>query len=699
MHLRNRTICLTLVALASAALAGVGEDLAKLTGQHTRVVWVQDRSKASGDTFAGGKHLVLMGLDSKDGKGARAILPGTRSAAKPLLTPDGQRVVYTDRHASQVRVVNFDGRNDRKVTDGQLADVWADPKTSKVWVIYQDARKGRVDKKFPIRRCLLDDPSADDLLWDRTAVSIDNFQLSADGTRAAGLFPWSAGGVAELPNKRWNKLASGCWTSLAPDNSYLFWIFDGPHRNVYMHSQAGDRWKVDIHRADGIRGFEVYHPRWSNHVRILTMTGPYLGAGGRPGGNRIRAGGKAVEIYVGRFAPDFRAVEKWVQVTDNQHGDFYPDVWVAGGEKTTVAATLKSAQPEVDAPSKKELATWDAWPGSTEDLVYVWDTINETNDIRDAKGRTVRTCRVVARGRAHFGRFGQMRLAGGAMLAPDAAKPLLAGIPKADQLTIEALITPAHLKQDGPARIVSFSSDASHRNFTLGQSGDTLVLRLRTPQTGVNGTEPQVTLAKLVAGKPQHVIVSYLPGRTSCYVDGKLVSTTGAIQGRLDNWTGQTLLFGDELNDSRDWAGELEAVALYSRFVTPAEAKRKYELVAKRLTDREKVPQITIEAELTATTAIPDPEGLVKENYRRALVVHEWKVRKVLAGKLDARQIAVAHWAVMDAKRLPEAAKLAKGTVRTLTVEPLDAHPELDSERQMNDLENFDLETYYQPLP
>lgn len=41
--------------------------------------------------------------------------------------------------------------------------------------------------------------------------------------------------------------------------------------------------------------------------------------------------------------------------------------------------------------------------------------------------------------------------------------------------------------QEGPARIVSNSLSPLVRNFTLGQQGADLVIRLRTPQTGLNG--------------------------------------------------------------------------------------------------------------------------------------------------------------------------------------------------------------------
>ena len=83
---------------------------------------------------------------------------------------------------------------------------------------------------------------------------------------------------------------------------------------------------MNINGAPGIDGYEVYHPRWSNHPRIMAMTGPYkVGSGS----NRIAGGGREVEIYVGRFNANFTAIESWWRVTNNDRGDFFPDVWLS----------------------------------------------------------------------------------------------------------------------------------------------------------------------------------------------------------------------------------------------------------------------------------------------------------------------------------------------------------------------------------
>jgi hypothetical protein len=64
--------------------------------------------------------------------------------------------------------------------------------------------------------------------------------------------------------------------------------------------------------------------------------------------------------------------------------------------------------------------------------------------------------------------------------------------------------------QAGPARIVSNSASALARNFTLGQNGSDLVIRLRTPLTGLNG-HPLETIVPHVftTEEPRDILVTY----------------------------------------------------------------------------------------------------------------------------------------------------------------------------------------------
>ncbi len=76
-------------------------------------------------------------------------------------------------------------------------------------------------------------------VWSSSIIqALPSFQLSRDGKLAASTFPWPSSGVAELPDVAWRKHRDGCWPSMAPDDSYISWTFDGPHRNLFM-TQVG----------------------------------------------------------------------------------------------------------------------------------------------------------------------------------------------------------------------------------------------------------------------------------------------------------------------------------------------------------------------------------------------------------------------------------------------------------------------------
>lgn len=690
---RSRRLVLLLaavLAIAPAARADTAAKVRALTGARTRVVWVQDCGD-NRDTFARGTTLALMGFDTADGRGERRILPEITNYSKPLLTPRGDRVVFSSTETDKVHVVNWDGTGRRDLVGGMALDVWRDPQTGQEWAyVGVGKRSGRGPDFGELRRYRLDRPGNGERVWAQTRVSRDGFHVSADGTRAGGLWPWSNGGVAQLPDGGWQRLAGGCWSNLAPDNSYLYWIFDGAHRGLKMIPQGGGDWKVDIAAPPGIRGFEVYHPKWSNHARYLTMTGPYLGKGGKPGGNRIREGGEAVEVYLGRFDPTFVHVD-WVRVTHNERGDFYPDAWIEGGERATVSDTMARAVRSAALP-EEDLGDADAWPGPTKGLQFLWETADATNQILRPDTMGGPTCQVTERGRARYGRFFEMILAGGACLAEDADARRLEACQASDQLAIEALITPDDLKASGPARIVTFSSSASSRNFTLGQQGEKLILRLRTPATGPNGVNPQVDLATLEAGRTHHVVVSYLPGRLFCWVDGMQTVASQAVRGGFANWEPQHLLFGGEWNGGRDWRGRLEGIAIFSRFVGPEEARRRYALATARLAGRERIEPIVVEAACIETTPTPEPAAIAP--YRRCLALYTYEVRNVVEGTLEAKRIDVTHWVILGGQVLKPPAKV--GDVRRLVLEPFDEHPELESERLVfGDAVDFDTPRFH----
>ncbi|WP_028572946.1 LamG domain-containing protein [Desulfonatronum lacustre] len=670
-----------------------------LTGAHTRVVWVQDLGQG-GNPGAQGDNLRLMGFDSRDGHGQRVILDGPANFAKPYITPRGDRVVYTDRTRDVVMIVNWDGSGLREVTSGTGLAVWMDPFTGHEWLYVGVGQDGnRAPTRQRMERVRLDDPEVRELVWDQTPVTEDQVQLSIDGKMAGGTFPWPHAGVARLTEGAWDRLAQGCWPSISPDDQYLFWVFDGSHRNLTMQRYGTEhRWQVPINTAPGIDGYEVYHPRWSNHPRFLVVTGPYISGSG---GNRIRTGGPEVSLHIGRFSEDFSTVEAWHRVTDDTLTDYYPDVWVASGLEMiqTWAAGAESTDAptdaSTDASARTNISEHSAAASSSapdNGLVFWWENAARSSVLFDSKSSRYRDVHLEPRGTARLTRYFAMDTSRGGHFILEQTDDILSALRNTNQLTIEAVITPSLPDQSGPARIITFSSGPSARNVTLGQSGDRLVLRLRTERTGPNAVPPELDLLPLTAGEPTHVVVTYADGLVTAYADGQHVFSSDAVHGGFGTWSPQHLLFGDEWGGGRFWAGQLEGVAIYNQVLTPEKAAQRYSEAQARVADR--VPAEVLVARVRLLEALPVPTVEAVAPYQRALLVNRYAVEEVLEGEAHGQEILIAHWVIMDGRVL-ETAPRRQGDVFQLRLEFFDDRPELEGEKISLEGHDFLLPLYY----
>jgi hypothetical protein len=315
---------------AQSTSDSVAQQIRAVTGARTRVVWVQHTGDGT-DIFAHGANLRLLGLDSDDGRGERELVPGEGSFHKPLITPDGDHVIFTNFATQSAYIVKWDGSGLRELVRGVAAGVWKDPATNQQWVYAQVGDEvGPSARNNPIWRFRIDKPEIRELVWNKTPVNPEGFQISHDGRQVVSLFPWPHFGVATLPNEAVSELGQGCCASLAADTGNLAFHLLGDHRHLMVYSLKGeDRWKVPVNRAPGVDGFEIYHPKWSNLSRYMVMCGPFKGKGG------ITA-----EIYLGRFDPTLHSIEEWVRVTTNDQGDFYPDVWVEPVQPKVLRFTL-----------------------------------------------------------------------------------------------------------------------------------------------------------------------------------------------------------------------------------------------------------------------------------------------------------------------------------------------------------------------
>ena len=176
---------------------------------------------------------------------------------------------------------------------------------------------------------------------------------------------------------------------------------------------------------------------------------------------------------------------------------------------------------------------------------------------------------------------------GSAVLPVSDAQAVTRSCLASHQLTLELVFRFDSTQLTGPARIVSLSSDAFTRNFTLGQDGDYLIFRLRTPETGENGTNPELRVCRIGDRQWHHVAITYQPGKLACFLDGEQVSQSEQVQGDFSNWTEHYLTLGDEWSGERDhaWRGEIDAMAIYSRALPAHEILRNMTAISSKTSD------------------------------------------------------------------------------------------------------------------
>ena len=146
-------------------------------------------------------------------------------------------------------------------------------------------------------------------------------------------------------------------------------------------------------------------------------------------------------------------------------------------------------------------------------------------------------------------------------------------------LTIEVWLSSANANQGGPARIVSYSLNPWERNFTLGQDGDDLIMRLRTTRTDENATSPSLNVPNVfVPETMQHIVVTYDYLEQRVYVDGKLRVAAMIPQGTFETWDpSYFLVFGNEFGGERPWSGTIAYAAIYGLPLPERDIVAKYD--------------------------------------------------------------------------------------------------------------------------
>lgn len=656
-----------------------GDSFSHWVGADFRLVWVQDQGNGS-DTLAHGQSLMLYGYDSRDGKGERPLVTHAGNYFKPFFTPDGSQVIFSNRLTRQMYLMDWGSGKVRELGTGVAVAAWEDPEPSfflrkkTVWVycFVGDRPEDKYGTSQPLYRFPLNKPGKKELIWDKTNLAWSNIQLSRDGEVLGGLFPWPEGGVLWKNDARWQRFGRGCWTSMSPDNSKLLWIFDGLHRNVQIHNVvSGENWKVNINGHPYVGGYEVYHPRWSNHPRFFVITGPYEKGEGQ---NRILGGGEKVEVMIGRLDMQARKVEAWLKVTDNKRADFYPDLWVEGGEK---------AQLTDKAPSPKNLPKVAAWPTAKDNLLFLWENMKGANQLPEGGAVGFYQCNIELRGKAVHTRDLQLAPGGGWGDTGDAGVKIGKGLADSGKATLEFTVTP---ERDQEGTIMTFGGERGTPVLEIQQKGQGLVVgSIGGASLQWHGVIPSTAtnLALVVDGDHVELLVDGKSlGRKKLAIDFKAQSV-------------DTFSLGDK---SGSWNGRLENIAVYNTVLSPEDLQAHAQFMNEKAVKRAgaSVARLVAEGTLRETTDIPAPDGIGA--YRRALVINTYSVDRLVEGEYTEDRILIAEWAILDRNIVKQYSTTPESEL--LVLEKFDDHPELEGERQMMDIFEPDLEMFYRlPAP
>ncbi len=677
-------LCISLFPFIAACQADQSQEgdrgfstVRTLTGSPTRLVWVQDLLD-NRDVVAQGNHLRLMGYDSEDGKGERIILPGPENFMRPLITPSGKQVVFTKFHQKKVQIVDWLGNNRKDLTDGLALTTWRDPVDGIEWVYV--ARAPLSKSKGPTFRQLyrvqLLNPAVEELVWDKTVFGA-TVQFSGDGRRFSAEIPWPDCAVMDVDKKEARRYGRGCWPALAPDNSYRFWFFDGAHRNLDMvDTRKGTQHKIPLTNAPGIDGNEVYHPRWSNHPRYMVMTGPYTI---REGGNNIRGGGAGIEIYAGRFNKNYTAVEEWVQVSDNQRADFYPDMWVAVDKD----AYLEIIADEAASSPVPDQSDEQSWPVVNDSLLFAWDNAAVKNEWKSAAGRLVQA-EIAPGGKARFALNYEMDVSRGWYEAKRLPEAALDSYGERQAISLEFVIRFSGQGKKETVRLVTLGNEGVSQTIVTLEH-DRLVLKEL-----LKGEAPQIlSLGKIPKGE-SHILLQLDSYQVSLRVNAEPKRNYPRKNLAIMAWP---LLIGSTQHSKNHSADILlERVALYGGALLDDEVTQTVQFFSKMQETAKEITPVVARVELVSASAIPLPQDILP--YRRGLVVNEYRIVEVVQGEIKDPVILVAHWAILGGEALPSAER-SVGEFYELRLDGFDNRPELEGERLSMESDNLLLPMYY----
>lgn len=644
----------------------LGGQLEEFAGSRTRVVWAQFQNKEATDPRSNQNGSLLMGLDTREGRGARPLLPRTDNFSRPLLSADGEAILYTRKtvtwdsqdvkhYSTVVMRTDWKGSAPIELADGYATCTWVDPETKIEWVYAVRgikpsalvALEGTSLVRFPLAN-----PGEDEVVWSDSTLSPDNIQLSRDGRRACALSPCPSAGLLWLErNKSLQKLGDGSWPSIAPDDSYAAFVFDDKNQRLSLFCEDHTPWTVPLTNTPDLAGGEVYHPRWTNHARFITLTGPYKRGTETSEGSAIGKGGLGAEVFIGRFNEKLDQIDGWFRVTDDALGDHYPAVWIEKGGDFVLSGFNQKHESQIGSNEK--------WLPDSKGALFLWQSAVTDNVVKLAGDRTV-DCKVEQRGIARFGRSGQMIIDGGTFLvSPEAARVMTEAVQASMPVSLEFVL---HLDGEPKSALANLAT-LPHARLSLRDG----IISAETPRgiIGVGPVQSGTSHVTLVASDAGGYALTLTEN------DGKTSTKLSAAKPRVMGGRGTEISFGG--GNGHDTG--ISHVAIFARALDAAEIKE-HSGILHRLAPQQRPAVLKLRAKLVEAAPMP---ALVPGASPRSLIDCIYEVLNIVEGQTRGDRILVRHWAMLDGKPLRGFPRRV-GLEYDLTLENLHEHPEVKNE-------------------
>ena len=667
------------------------QKIEELTGGHTRIVWARDLGPDK-DPHASGADLVLMGLDTRMPSLSRVLTEERGNVSRPLLTPDGTTIVFSRRTPSgdpkvpdwspEILTLPWEGGVPRALRPGYAVEVWSDPSTHQTWVYAFTSLRPGISfnpEGHRLFRFPLTQPDKEEVVWEQGMMSGDNIQLNRGGTVASGLIPWPNAGTFDFKSGQFTRYRNGCWPSLAPDDSGVVWVFDGSHQNLRFFLPGLDgNWRVPMDQAEGLQGKAAYHPRWSNHPRMITFTGPH--------NKSADQGHDKISVILARFNDSLTAIEESLSLRNSTaQPDCYPDVWVAGGE--AVSLDLARVGPRrirelAAAAALRPAAKWEVTP---QGLCFVWERVNANNRIPAGQ----RECSVTPKRYARYGPRFDMLTEGGTFLVDPTSGAAIREAVVMGPWSMELAVTPLVTVNDVPQ--VIFSAGAG---LEIQQKQHDFIIHCNGKEWQIGGgVSPERTT---------HLAFGSGPGRD----DPPVVWINGQPQEvrpveiinrpSLLPTVGQDVQFGARADGSAAWSGRLEAVTFHGAPFNSSQAATHAAWWKQKLTDDMPPARTVVRARLKEASPRATLDSL--GTYRRSWTSALYEKITLQSGPDPGAIFGVAHWTILDAQPLQGLPGTA-GEDYHLVLEPMTAHPEMDSEHGSEEVLPADIPMFLDASP